>query len=163
LKYWNARNHRATSTKETPMKTCLSCNLGIVVAMSAIMIGCDQQSNQPSAARNPPSPSTTTTTVANADNTARNRNDLDQKTVTPLDQSNSAANIKITADIRRAILDDKSMSTNAQNCKVITEKNGMVTLRGPVESQIEKDAIEALAKAVAGVTSVSNQLEVKQT
>ena len=79
-----------------------------------------------------------------------------------MDQSNSSADIKITADIRRAIMDDKAMSINAQNCKIITDKSGVVTLRGPVASQTEKDAIESKAKAIAGVSSVVNELEVKQ-
>jgi len=53
------------------------------------------------------------------------------------------------------------MSTNAQNCKIITDKAGIVTLRGPVNSQAEKDAIAAKAQAIAGVTKVVNELEVK--
>ncbi len=80
---------------------------------------------------------------------------------TPMDQSESAAHIKITADIRRDILDDKSMSTNAQNCKVITDKNGLVSLRGVVDSEAEKASIEAKARRIAGATNVDNQLEVK--
>jgi hyperosmotically inducible protein len=57
-------------------------------------------------------------------------------------------------------MSDSAMSINAQNCKIITQK-GAVTLRGPVASQAEKDAIAAKAKAVPGVTSVTNELEVK--
>jgi hyperosmotically inducible protein len=95
------------------------------------------------------------------DNTARNKLDRDTAAKTPMDQSQSSDDIKLTAVIRRAIMDDKTMSTNAKNCKIITAKGGSVTLRGPVESQIEKDAVEAKAKAVAGVRSVVNELEVK--
>ncbi len=97
---------------------------------------------------------------AAADNTARNAVDQNGATKTPLDQSNSASDIKITADVRREIMTDKSMSMNAQNCKIITDK-GVVTLRGPVTSQTEKDAIESKAKATAGVSKVVNELEVK--
>jgi len=103
----------------------------------------------------------TTETAAAADNTSRNRADMDMDTMTPIDQSQSAAHIKITADIRRAIMDDDAMSMNAQNCKIITDKDGRVTLRGVVQSQGEKNLIEAKAKTVAGATMVSNQLEVK--
>ena len=78
-----------------------------------------------------------------------------------MDQSNSSSDIKVTADIRRAIMEDKSMSLNAQNCKIITDKAGVVTLRGPVTSQAEKDAIESKAQAIAGVSRVVNELEVK--
>lgn len=96
------------------------------------------------------------------DNTARNRMDRDSEAKSPIDQSNSSADIKITADIRRAIMDDKSISTNAQNCKIITDKSGVVTLRGPVDSQAEKDSIESIAKAIAGASRVVNELEIKQ-
>ena len=81
--------------------------------------------------------------------------------VTPLEQSEASADIKTTADIRRAIMDDKSMSINAQNCKIITEKSGMVTLWGVVDSQAEKDSIESKAKLIAGNAKVVNQLELK--
>lgn len=97
---------------------------------------------------------------ADADNTARNRRDTEPTAKTPMDQSNSSTDVKITADIRSAILADEQMSVNAQNCKVITDA-GVVTLRGPVESQAEKDAIETKARAVAGVVRVVNELEVK--
>ncbi|HEX2837371.1 MAG TPA: BON domain-containing protein [Phycisphaerales bacterium] len=95
------------------------------------------------------------------DNTARNKVDRGTETKTPMDQSNTSSDIRITADIRRAIMEDSTMSTNAQNCKVITDKAGVVTLRGPVQSQAEKDSIEAKAAAVAGVSRVVNELEVK--
>ena len=100
-------------------------------------------------------------TVPDADNTARNKLDRDAAAKTPMDQSNSTDDIKVTADIRRAIMEDKTLSTNAKNCKIITEKAGTVTLRGPVDSQAEKDAIDAKAKSIAGVRTVINELEVK--
>ena len=95
------------------------------------------------------------------DNTARDQADRPGDTKTPMDQSESSASIRITADIRRAIMDDDSMSTGAQSCKIITDDAGRVTLSGVVSSQAEKDSIEAKATGVAGVTQVDNQLEVK--
>jgi len=97
---------------------------------------------------------------AAADNTARNKVDRDSNTKTPLDQSESSPDIKITAEIRREIMKAENMSTNAQNSKIITDK-GVVTLRGPVNSSAEKDKIGALASNVAGVVRVDNQLEIK--
>lgn len=94
------------------------------------------------------------------DNTAWNKVDRTGDTKTPMDQSQSRTDINISADIRNAIMDDKSMSINAQNCKIITENSGLVTLRGVVSSQGEKDSIDAKARAVAGVAQVDNQLEV---
>ena len=49
---------------------------------------------------------------------------------------------------------------NAQNVKIVTS-NGNVTLRGPVKTEREKEAIEAKAKQVVGVHSVTNLLEVE--
>lgn len=92
------------------------------------------------------------------DNTANNKGDTVAKT--PLDQAENSADIRITADIRKAVLDDKSMSVNAQNVKIMTER-GVVTLRGVVDSVAERAAIESKALAVAGVTRVDNQMEVR--
>ena len=65
----------------------------------------------------------------------------------------------LTQQIRKAIMADKSLSTTAKNVKIITV-NGAVTLRGPVKSLHEKEAIEAKAQQIAGATNVENQLEV---
>jgi len=80
--------------------------------------------------------------------------------VTPFDQGEDATDVRITADIRRSIMTDKSMSMDAQNVKIITN-NGVTTLRGQVDSDAEKQAIEAKAKTVNGVVRVDDQLEVK--
>ncbi len=130
----------------------------------ASITACEQRGTPPPATNNT-TPSTNrpnpTNPVAAPDNTAKNKADGTGDTRTPLDQSQSSADIKITADIRRAILATKDMSMNAQNCKIITEKSGLVTLRGVVDTQAEKDSIESIAKATVGVTKVDNQLEVK--
>jgi hyperosmotically inducible periplasmic protein len=115
--------------------------------------GCDQ--------KNEPTTSKPAGQVPAADNTANNKVDRSGETKTPMDQSQKAVDVEVTAAIRRAIMDDKAMSTNAQNVKIITTADGVVTLRGPVNSQAEKDSIEAKAKAALGVTRVDNQLEVK--
>jgi len=98
--------------------------------------------------------------ATDADNTARNQRDRDTSTQTSGDQAENPADREISANIRRAVVADDSLSTNAHNVKIITS-NGMVTLRGPVKSAQEKAAIEAKAKQVAGVTRVDNQLEVE--
>jgi osmotically-inducible protein OsmY len=78
-----------------------------------------------------------------------------------MDQSESSEHIKVTADIRRAIMEDESMSVSAQNVTIITDETGAVTLRGNVPTEAEKRAIEAKAKAVAGAARVTNSLVVK--
>jgi hyperosmotically inducible periplasmic protein len=94
------------------------------------------------------------------DNTGRNVRDRGGDTLTPGDQSESQADRALTQEIRRAVVGDKSLSTNAKNIKIITN-NGVVTLRGPVNNSQEKEKIQAKAQQIAGVQQVDNQLEVK--
>ena len=96
------------------------------------------------------------------DNTAKNERDRSEETRTLLGQSNSPEEVKITADIRRAIVKDGSLSVTAQNIKIITV-NGQVTLLGPVNTVEEKTRIAQLAKSAAGNARVDNQLEVKES
>jgi hyperosmotically inducible protein len=105
-------------------------------------------------------PSRDSASRADADNTARNERDRSAANVLPGDQGETEADRQISANIRKAIVNDDSMSVNAQNVKVITSQ-GTVTLRGPVKSVREKEAIETKAKQVAGVSNVVNQLEVE--
>ncbi len=94
------------------------------------------------------------------DNTGVNRRDSTDATLTPLDQGETEADRAITQEVRRLVTSHDTFSVNAKNVKIIT-RDGVVTLRGPVDSSSEKDAIEAAARTVAGVSSVTNELEVK--
>ena len=94
------------------------------------------------------------------DNTGRNERDRGGATMTPGDQSESEADRTVTQQIRRAVVADDSLSTMAKNVKIITT-DGVVTLRGPVQSPHEKQAIETKARQFAGINQVDNQLEVK--
>lgn len=96
------------------------------------------------------------------DNTAKNEVDRSGETKTSGDQSNSPEDVKITADIRRAIVKDNSLSVTAQNIKIITV-NAKVTLRGPVNTAEEKTKIAQIAKSVAGNAGIDNQLEIKES
>jgi hypothetical protein len=96
------------------------------------------------------------------DNTRRNVRDRNDSTLTPLDQGNSNADVETTAQIRKGIIAEKSMSVNARNVKIIT-KAGQVTLRGPVNSAEEKRLIGDIADRIAHSGNVDNQLEVKLT
>jgi len=102
---------------------------------------------------------TTTTDTARPDNSAVNKRDQDLKAVLPTDQGNNQKDIDLTADIRKRILQNKEMSTKAQNVKVVTI-GGKVTLRGPVASDAEKKTIEDIAKDAAGAENVTNELEI---
>lgn len=94
------------------------------------------------------------------DNTGRNVRDRGGATMTPGDQSESEADRSVTQQIRRAVVADDSLSIMAKNVKIITA-DGVVTLRGPVQSPHEKEVIEAKARQFAGINQVDNQLEVK--
>ena len=96
------------------------------------------------------------------DNTGKNERDRSTETKTSGDQSNSSKDTKVTADIRRAIVKDSSLTMAAKNVKVITA-GGIVTLRGPVNSAEEKTKIEQLAAAAANGAKIDNQLEIKES
>lgn len=96
---------------------------------------------------------------ADADNTGRNVRDRSGETLTPMDQSNAPADLRITQSIRQAIVKEDGLSMDARNVKVITS-NGIVTLRGPVDSEAERARIEALARGMSEVRRVDSQLEV---
>ena len=66
---------------------------------------------------------------------------------------------ELARQIRRALTKDKSLSTNAHNVKVIA-KGGAVTLKGPVNSEDEKKAVEAKAAQIAGSDKVTSQIEI---
>jgi osmotically-inducible protein OsmY len=93
------------------------------------------------------------------DNTGRNVRDRGGDTLTPADQSENQADLTLTREIRRELMADKSLSSDAKNVKVITI-NGVVTLRGPVNTVKEKSTIEAKAQRIAGTNNVDSQLEV---
>ncbi|MEX1230061.1 MAG: BON domain-containing protein [Planctomycetaceae bacterium] len=91
-------------------------------------------------------------------NTGINARDADGAEKTPFDQNENQADINITAEIRKQVVDTE-MSTLAHNVKIITQ-DGKVTIRGPVETEQEKQSIEEIAQKVAGNDNVTSQLEV---
>jgi hyperosmotically inducible periplasmic protein len=102
---------------------------------------------------------TTEVPATTADNTKLNERDRKGATLTPGDQNNNKADVEITAQIRKAIVGDSALSTDAKNVKIVTQ-DGAVVLRGPVESEAEKNAVGSKAAGVAGVKHVENQLDV---
>jgi len=148
--------------------------LATVSAAALSIVGCERSANNTTPTKKPAPTTTTPDTTQRTppstvrpdptkapDNTAQNRPDRDPASVTPEDQSNANTDVELTAAIRRAIMRDEALSTNAKNVKIIADKAGTVTLRGVVESQAERDAVEAKAKATAGVKQVNNMLDIK--
>lgn len=84
------------------------------------------------------------------DNTGKNVRDRDDAAVVPTDQAKgSDHDVEMTRAIRKAIVADENLSTDAHNVKIVTLQ-GVVTLRGPVKSEAEKTRIAALAADTAG-------------
>ena len=84
-----------------------------------------------------------------ADNTRVNQRDRNQSETTADQQKENSADRQLAQQIRRALIKDKSLSNTAHNVKVIAQ-GGMVTLKGPVKSEEEKQAVEAKAAEIAG-------------
>jgi len=78
----------------------------------------------------------------------------------PFQQSEKPEDIRLTADIRKSVLAADGLSMAADNIQIIT-RDGVVQLRGNVESQAEKDTIEKLAHGIGGVVRIDNQLTVQ--
>jgi hyperosmotically inducible periplasmic protein len=95
-----------------------------------------------------------------ADSTEKNVRDKDNATLTPTDQARGSQNdVELTRRIREALTADKTLSTNAQNIKIVT-LNGRMTLRGPVKDAKEQALIVGKASRIVGPSNVVNQLEV---
>jgi hyperosmotically inducible periplasmic protein len=86
-------------------------------------------------------------------------NDPNRTDNPPFEQSEKAEDVKLTADIRKAVLAADGLSMAADNVQIIT-RDGVVLLRGNVQNQNEKETIQKLAQAAAGVVRVDNQLTV---
>jgi hyperosmotically inducible protein len=91
------------------------------------------------------------------DNSSQNKG----QTESADNQPNLKADREITAKIRKAIVGDKDLSTYAHNIKVITV-NGQVTLKGPVQTDQEKQKVMGLAANIVPPGKITNDLTVKQ-
>ena len=94
-----------------------------------------------------------------ADNTKVNQRDRNPNEPTADQQKENRSDRQLTAEIRREIVKDKSLSTSAHNVKIITQ-NGAVTLKGAVKSDAEKQAIESKAAQIAGDGKINSELQV---
>ena len=112
-----------------------------------------QQTNAPSAG----------TSTSNADDTSVNRRDRNNTEPTADQQKESKSDRELAREVRRALIKDKSLSTYAHNVKVIAQ-GGTVTLKGPVHSEQEKQAVEAeAAQAAGGADKVKSEIEISGT
>lgn len=74
----------------------------------------------------------------------------------------ATADSEMTMKVRQAISGDTALGPDAHNVRVTT-KNGMVTLRGRVSSDQEKDMIVSKVKEIAGDSNVKDSLTVAKS
>jgi hyperosmotically inducible protein len=91
------------------------------------------------------------------DNSKQNKN----QTQTADTQTNAKSDRLITQKIRKAIMADKTLSTYAHNVKIVTV-NGAVTLKGPVQSEEEKQKVASEAANAVSADKITNEITVKQ-
>ncbi|HEY0985372.1 BON domain-containing protein [Schlesneria sp. T3-172] len=119
------------------------------------------QTNEPSTtvtANRPALPETTRDPADRSSSTTPATPGTSVNDKTPFDQDENQRDINTTADIRKRIV-NSDLSSKAHNV-MITTQSGQVSLRGRVESQAEKDAVEKIAAEVAGADKVDSQLEI---
>jgi hyperosmotically inducible periplasmic protein len=97
---------------------------------------------------------------AQPDNTKQNKEARSKDATTADQQKETTAERDLAKKIRRSIASDSSLSTYAHNIKVIV-RDGVVTLKGPVHTEDEKNAIGVKASEIAGADKVQNELVVK--
>ena len=93
------------------------------------------------------------------DNTKMNQRDRQPGETTADQQKENTSDRDLAKQVRQSFVHDKSLSTYAHNVKVIAQ-GGKVTLKGPVQSEEEKNALGAKAAEIAGASNVDNQLDV---
>ena len=122
--------------------------LGLIAIAMVTTFGVSQQLRATPPAQNP-------------DNTKTNERDRNKNEPTADQQKENDSDRELARKIRRSVVSDKSLSTDAHNIKIIAQ-DGNVTLKGPVKSEEEKQALESKAAEVAGgADHVKSEIEVK--
>lgn len=93
------------------------------------------------------------------DNTKVNKRDRADGALTADQAKQNTPDVQLAKKIRAALTEDDTLSTYAQNVKVIV-RDGKVTLKGPVRSAAEKTAVAAKAIEIAGKDHVTNSLSI---
>lgn len=101
----------------------------------------------------------TVTDSTAADNSAHNKVDAKEETLTPINQGTSDSDLKTTKDLRSAVV-DSDLSFNAKNIKIIT-RDGHVTVRGVVDSAAEHDAVIKIIGKHVDAANVTDSLNAK--
>ncbi|HSI85348.1 MAG: BON domain-containing protein [Candidatus Methylacidiphilales bacterium] len=117
-----------------------------VVVSSAVLAGTPMTAAEPTAAE----PDETNVDI-----------DVDKNMPLPINQSTDEADVKVTAEIRKALIAEKGLETYTHNVKIITTEKQVVHILGTVSTQEEKNTIGELAKKHAGKYPVENEIQVR--
>jgi osmotically-inducible protein OsmY len=123
-----------------------------LVASAAVALSCVS-----GALSGSPAFAQTGTAQSAPDNSNQNKNHAN----TADSQTNAQSDRQTTQAIRKVIMADKSLSTYAHNVKIITA-GGTVTLKGPVQTEDEKQKVASEAANVVSPDKITNELTVKQ-
>ena len=137
-------------SKENPMhRLTLALSLLLICGGAALLN-----------AQQPATNSTADTGATAPGNTKVNKRDRNKAEPTADQQKESKSDRELARDVRRSLVKDKSLSSYAHNIKVVAQ-DGKVTLKGPVHSAEEKQAVEAkAAEAAGGADKVNSEIEV---
>jgi hyperosmotically inducible periplasmic protein len=133
----------------------------MLIGVTVVLISCMAMAADP-VLTSPPAvpPSAQGGLTGDVDNSGMNARDRSGTTLIPQNQPNFVQDRQLLAAVRRSVVHEKALSTMAHNVKIIAAA-GVVTLRGPVRSDVERERVEQIAQLVPGVTSVVNELDVK--
>jgi hyperosmotically inducible periplasmic protein len=122
--------------------------IGLIILLASFGGAWAQQDQSAGAQQAPP------------DNTKVNKRDREKTEPTAEQQKENKSDRQLARQVRRALVKDKSLSTYAHNIKVIA-RDGVVTLKGPVRSDEEKQAVEAkAAEAAGGADKIKSDLQI---
>lgn len=119
----------------------------LFLAIAPLIIGCEQRDRK-------------SNNRAEIDNTERNIRDRETGALTPGMQMENEGDLRLTQEVRRIIVSDDSLSPNAKNIKIIT-RNSVVTLRGVLDNNEERRAINSRIREIRGVRHVEDLTEVR--
>lgn len=136
------------------MRITMSLTVGALLVFGSVGLWAQQDAPQM------PANDADKSTAAAPDNTGKNKRDRNPAEPTADQQKENTGDRELARQVRRALVKDKSLSTYAHNVKVIAQ-NGTVTLKGPVNSEQEKQAVESKAAEVAGgADKINSEIEV---
>ncbi len=161
--------HCSSNQLQSNVRTSLQITVALACAGALMACGGDRTSDRPSASaatepEQKTSPATNEQRVI--EETAKTSERLADQTgaqaakqdKVPGQPNNQPSDLERAASIRQALTAAPGLSAGARNVNVAVEQ-GRVTLRGRVESAVEKARVEDMARTAAGSARIVNELE----